>query len=248
MVDGGNPQSWGMGLPFTAATRIALDAELGIVRGWFDPAASPGTPGDDSPVVTARQFLARAAAAFGWQPDLPDLADRPTRSASEAVSVRFVQTHQGVEVDRSEVVVNLDASRRVYAVYSQYHYGIPADLDPRVRSLEVGELREITAAAAGAPTELVDEPSLIVFRHGVPPRPLRWTSNWQDSFPNRITGSRMSAPANPRQGTRATYLVAWEVRGRTSDPPGLWRFVVDAQRRRVVERADLLSRAMAIGS
>lgn len=227
----------------TPGGRIAVD-EAGRLRDWFDLAAARRAAAPFAPEGVARGFLEQHAAAFSWAPGLGDLRPAAALRGPGLYSTRFTQTHNGLPVDASEIVVNMDAEARVHSVYSQYHYALPADLGPAAARIDAVRARGLVARLTRMfERREVGPARLIVYpyrRHELgpvnrtarPPKP-------RAAFV-RAVQRHLARPPRPGEGE---YVLAWETRVATRRPLGRWRVLVDARSGRLVDVLDELAYA-----
>ena len=146
-------------------SRVTHDPESGAIRTWFAPAAAApmASRAHVAPPEAARQVLKESADLFTWRPDLPDLRDRAVISSENAHSVRLTQEFKEIPVDASEVVVNMSADGRVNSIYNNYHYDIPADLDPQKITVTARQAAQLAERLLQVyPQSEIREPELIV--------------------------------------------------------------------------------------
>jgi hypothetical protein len=231
----------------TATGRVAEDKESGVVRSWFDPAASSTAATTESgkdfePRDIATQVLRRNAGKFGWDGALEDLHDAGVVEGENTYSVRYGQVHEDVPVDGAEVVVNMYDDGRVYSIYNNYRYDIPAGLDHEHATVAAEEARRLVLGLAdGYEGPEVGEPVLTIYRHepgeNRPPGPrqnperLRFLANVAE---RAMASDERAAP--PRAGE---YFLVWDVRLTTRRPAHAWRVLVDATTGRIVTVKDL---------
>jgi Zn-dependent metalloprotease len=115
----------------TSSTRVVRDEKSDAIRSWYDVTAPLQTDKAFAPRAIARTVLEQSANLFNWVPALADLKDGELAQGLNTHSVRFTQEFKGIPVDASEVVVNMYSDSRVYSIYNNYHYDIPAELDPK---------------------------------------------------------------------------------------------------------------------
>jgi hypothetical protein len=121
----------------------------GRVQSAFGLAEGP-YPGD--PETVARAFLAAGSDRFGLRADLSDLRRERVQEAPGGWHVRFVQTKDGADVWRADLVVSLDASgTRVTAVQSNYDPMLAAAPGMAAAALTPEGALYAAAAAFGLP-------------------------------------------------------------------------------------------------
>jgi hypothetical protein len=201
-----------------------------------------------APREVARSLLRDNAALFRWSPDLPDLLDGDLLERPHGWSARLRQEFKGLPVDVSEIVVNVTGDGRVPSGYSQYHYDIPASLDPeRVRLSETDARQRVAALARTFTRREIGRPILKVHRF----RPL----DRGPAVPARRVGARArflvavrAALARARRPRIGTYVLAWDVSLETENPRTRWRVLIDAVNGRLLEVRDAVAYAQANGS
>lgn len=236
----------------TPASRVTRDSENDAVRTWFDLSLAPMRKAPFTPRDLARQVLKENAELFSWQPDLPDLRDHRINSSAAAHSVRFVQEHRGVPVDASEVVVNIRGDGRVYSIYNNYHYDIPAELEPEKIQVGAGEARATAERLLeGYERHELSDPTLIVYRyHRVenhPPKPPAKPTGHREDFLAAVATHLSEATGDdvgPREGR---HFLAWDMTATTQEPHHAWRILVDAMTGRLIQVIDLFQYATGNG-
>ena len=203
--------------------RSNVDPESGALRTWFSLDFQPVSKAGDSPPDIARAALADSADLFSWQPSLQDLTDRESIAGPVSTSVRFSQVFKTLPVDSSDIVVNIDNQGRLYSIYNDFHYDIPADLDPdRAHMSEEEAIRMASSVLEGAGEVEWRDRTLIVYQYkyrssgtgkpGLEPAPRARV------FANLATlHSELAPEAETRPRPRA-YYIAWDFRAVTSNP------------------------------
>src|SRR5215469_2350157 len=147
-------------------SRVITDEKSGAIRSWFDVTVPPQTDKAFTPNPLARGVLEESAKLFRWTPPLSDLKDGEVTQGPNTFSVRFTQEYKGVPVDASEVVVNLYTDSRVHSIYNNYHYDIPANLDPKKIKIDAARARAAAEKIAGHfERREISEPTLIVYQY-----------------------------------------------------------------------------------
>jgi len=119
------------------------------VHAAFGLAAGPFAGG---PETVARAYLSHASERFGLRADLADLRLERVQAAPGGWHVRFLQTKDGADVWRADLVVSLDASgTRVTAVQSNYDPLLAAAPGLPAAALTPDGALHAAAAAFGLP-------------------------------------------------------------------------------------------------
>jgi hypothetical protein len=229
------------------AGRVILDSEAGVVRSWFDPLAKPAA-GPISPRELARDLLRQSARELRWDPSLPDLEDRALVTVAGSDSVRFTQRFKGLRVWASEVIVNMHADGRVHSLYNQYHYDIPAGLEPARARMSILGARAVVARLARAYRQRrIGRPTLTVYRYQPFKRPLpkppRRGNKRRARFLAAVAKVLRRGRAAKYHPTPGQHYLVWDVTLATTRPFGRWRILVDAVAGRLLEVQDMLSYA-----
>jgi Fungalysin/Thermolysin Propeptide Motif len=227
-------------------SRVTHDPESGAIRTWFAPAAAApmASRAHVAPPEAARQVLQESADLFTWRPDLPDLRDRAVVSNENAHSVRLTQEFKEIPVDASEVVVNMSADGRVNSIYNNYHYDIPADLDPQKITVTARQAAQLAERLLQVyPQSEIREPELIVYQYhpaeNHPPRAAAGPSNPRERFLAEVATSMSERAAGDAPKAGQHYL-AWDMIATTQQPKHSWRILVDAMTGRLINVIDLL--------
>lgn len=232
-------------LQTSAPSRISRDPAARAIRSWFDTAAPlPLTEGKELSIAV-RELLRENADQFGWDPALPDLKDGAVIKGAGTYSVRATQTHRGIPVDASEIVVDLFSDRTVYSVYNNYRYDIPKALDPAAAKFTATQARALVGRLVKPYKEnRIGEPTLIVYRYhpaeNHPPHPARSPNPRQTLLRAALAHQLEHAPEEPKEGE---YFLAWDIRVTTKHPSSAWRFLIDAMTGRLIKVLDLLQYA-----
>ncbi len=229
-------------IPSGQQSRVTHDAPSGAIRTWFDLDFHPASKAGDPPQTVARNVLADSADLFKWKPDLPDIAQHPVIAGPGSNSVRFAQTFKNLPVDSSDIVVNLDVAGRVTSIYNNYHYDIPAALNPKSVKLTEAEARRMAEAllAERKPGEV--RQALVVYQYhhvvngtGKPtPSPAP-----RAQVLARFATQQADAAVQGFRPHPGQYFLAWDIRLQTANPRGAWRVLIDAASRHVLNVIDL---------
>lgn len=231
-------------IPLGHDSRITHDQPSGAIRTWFNLAFRPSSKESDTPWEIARGVLTDSADLFKWPSTLDDVADNTVISGVDANSVRFYQTFKGLRVDSSDIVVNLDAEGRLHSIYNDYHYDIPAALDPAAAKLTEKEAQRIAEALLPGHKEFeVRQRSLIVYQYrhvtnstgkpGPGPAP---RAGVLAAVAMQRANAASTAGFTPQPGQ---YYIAWDLRILTMNPRGSWRILIDAVSGHVLNVIDL---------
>jgi hypothetical protein len=130
-------------IPDGPESRITRDVVAPAIRSWFSLQFRPAAKAGDTPEAIARTVLVDSADLFNWAPDLPDIPERGIVAGLGSNSVRFSQSFKNLPVDSSDIVVNFDAAGHLTSIYNDYHYDIPAALDPKDAKVTEAEARRL---------------------------------------------------------------------------------------------------------
>jgi hypothetical protein len=236
-------------LQISPESRVDYAPQPRAIRSWFDSSQPIVAQAHLNPRDLAFETLRDSADLFAWKPDLPDLRDHTVLKSAAGHSVRFTQVFKDVPVDASEVLVNVHTDGRVYSIYNNYHYDIPAELDPKKIKVKNAQAREIAERLLNHYEQHeVREPRLIVYQYhpfiphrhksGSHPTPQR------DTFFERVDAAGGEAAERPKEGQ---YFLAWDMTATTKHPSQSWRILVDAISGRLVNVIDLLQYATGAG-
>jgi hypothetical protein len=223
-----------------------VDPANGAPRSWFDPTATPVVRPPFAPREVVRRLLQQSAEVFRWPSGLADLRDAALVERPHGWSARLTQEFKGLPVDVSEVIVNVTADGRPLSGYNQYHYDIPATLDPaRVRIGPTEARAQVARLAAPYLSREIGRPALIVHRYQPvakkPPKPSRRPAGARARFLQRVRAA-LARGRRPRLGE---HVLAWDVRFSTEQPRGRWRVLIDATTGRLIDVRDLVAYAQA---
>src|SRR5262249_44962796 len=148
-----------------------------------------------------------------------DLKDLRVNTGPIGHSVRFLQHHKGVPVDRGEIVVNVSTDGRPEAVYNGYHDDIPRELDPkRVKVDGKGARETVERLISKYRSHEISEPRLIVYQYhraeNHPPKSDRKLSEIRRAF----LESAGAATADQEALKEGQYFLAWDFTAGTRDP------------------------------
>jgi hypothetical protein len=232
----------------TPATRTDTDPNTGVLRGWFDDSTPVQAAKSFVPRTLARTTLADNAHLFQWQPQLPDLVDGSLLQGQGNVSVRFAQHFKGVPVDASEVVVNIHDDARVYSIYNQYHYDIPAILDPKKIKIDKVAARDLVERlAASLERRKISEPTLIVYQYHHVLHVLKHGTAIREQQGAHVLFNAEAAAIATGPAEEGTYFLAWDVRLTSSDPTRNIRVLIDSATGRLIQAIDMLQYAAGTG-
>jgi zinc metalloprotease ZmpB len=225
----------------TPETRIVRD-EAGHIRSIFDFGDIAREEAPFEPADVATQLLAENEELFDWPAAHSDLKRTGVLESSGTYSVAFVQEFKRTPVDAAEVTVNLTRDGQPYAVYSNYAYDIPEDLDPAARRVEQEQALKLIRAAFRSRVEtykVTGRPRLIIYRHRAQPV--------ETSDAKRMPIRRPLGEGVELIGEDGVYYVAWEVIVETNKPYGIWRVLLAAETGGLVDVQDLLNYATPTG-
>jgi hypothetical protein len=234
-------------IQITPSSRVLRDEKSGAIRSWYDVTAPPQTDKAFAPRAIARTVLEQSANLFNWAPELIDLKDGGLTQGLDTYSVRFTQEFRSVPVDASEVVVNMYSDSRVHTIYNNYHYDIPAELDPKKIKIDARRDRAIVEKLAGHyEKHEISEPKLIVYQYRhIENHPKRIDpESPRNTFLAAVDRAAAEGAARIQEGT---YFLAWDVRLTAQRPTANWRVLVDAMTGSVVQVIDLLQYAAGTG-
>jgi len=233
-------------IEITSESRVTRDPETGAIRTWFDSEARPMAQPPFTPSNLARQVLQENRELFGWPDGPADLREHVVLQDETAFSVRLTQEFKGIPVDVSEVVVNTYTDGRVYAIYNNYHYDIPAELDPRAITMDgnaAGELLE--RLSRGYERREIGQPQLIIYQYrrvsNRPPKPAP-----RDTRPEPFlvaVEARAEGETEADRPREGQYFLTWDQTLLTHDPENAWRVLVDAMTGRIIQVIDLVQYA-----
>jgi len=237
--------------PVSKQGRVTLDPRTGALRSWFDPLARPLLAGPFAPRELAREVLRQNTGRLGWQPTLLDIVDGRVLGVGGERSVRFSQEFKGVPVLASEIVINMHADSRVHSLYNQYHYDIPAALDPAAKVPPLAARALVARLSNAFHVREIGPPRLVLMRYApvnrLPPfsprRPNRARSLFIRAVDRHLARARRRGLA-PQLGR---HYLAWQVTLRTKRPLSAWLLFVDAVSGALLETRDLFSYASGRG-
>ncbi|KAK6523089.1 hypothetical protein TWF694_005987 [Orbilia ellipsospora] len=244
----------------TSQSRVGLDPANKAIRTWYNVSSTQGakSPGQFKPRDVAYEFMKAQAKDFMWKGDLADLRDRRVNSNGSAHSVRFTQDYKGVPVDSSEIVVNMNTKGTIYAIYNNYHYSIPQDLDPKKNSINDRQAKDIAEQMVKRryTKYSIKSQTLIVYQyHRVengPPkgRPEPEGEQVDIRKTGKILAQNVNATPNDQQGSgepeEGHYYLAWDFRIETQEPRSSWRILLNAMTGRTIAVIDMAQ--YAVGS
>jgi hypothetical protein len=238
--------------PVSAEGRVDLDPRTGVLRGWFNPAVRPLVAGQFAPRDLARELLRQSAGLLRWQPTLWDIVDGPVLGIGGARSVRFHQEFKGVPVMASEVVVNLHDDSRFHSLYNQYHYDIPATLDPVAKVDPVAARAVVARLSRAYRRREIGPPRLAILRYEPvdrqpPDRRRRANKGPRARFLHAVRGHLARTRRRGKAPVVGRHYLVWQVTLRTRRPLGAWLLLIDAISGALIEIRDLFSYATGRG-
>ena len=232
---------------------MELDPRTKVLRSWFNPLAPPLVAGPFAPRELAREVLRQGAGILGWAPTLWDIVDGPVLGVGGERSARFNQEFKGVPVLASEVVVNFHGDSRLHSLYNQYHYDIPATLDP-VAKVDPVAARAVVARLSNAYRHReIGPPRLAILRYEPvdrqPPDRHRRSKgrSARARFLHAVHGHLGRARLRGKAPVAGRHYLVWQVTLRTRRPLGAWLLLVDAISGTLIEIRDLFSYAATRG-
>ncbi len=230
-------------IPHGHESRITRDGATRAIRSWFNLDFHPAAKADEPPQDIAHRTLSDSADLFGWKSDLSDIAQHPAVVGPGSNSARFSQTFKSLPVDASDIVVNLDTKGNLTSIYNDYHYNIPATLDPKDAKLTDAQARRVaeTLLGGGRGSE-VQRAMLVIYQYrhvsnhtgkhgaGPPPRARALAA---------FATAQAEAAAQGFQPVPGQYFLAWDVRLQIASPRGAWRVLIDAVSGHVLNLIDL---------
>jgi hypothetical protein len=230
-------------IPLGQESRITRDAASGAIRTWFNPHFHPASKAGDTPQDVAHGALVDSADLFAWKADLSDIAHHSINAGPGSSSVRFAQSFKGLPVDSSDIVVNLDAAGHLTSIYNDYHYDIPAALDPKNAKLAEQEaVRIAEALLVGHRGIKVKKAALVVYQYrhvtNHPGKPGPGPAPRARALAAFAT-HQAEAAAKEFQPHPGQYYIAWDIRLLTANPRGEWRVLIDAVSSNVLNLIDL---------
>jgi hypothetical protein len=230
---------------------VELDSQSRVLRSWFDPLARPLVTGPFAPRELAREVLRQGARILGWAPTLWDIVDGPVLGIGGGRSARFNQEFKGVPVLASEVVVNFHGDSRLHSLYNQYHYDIPATLDPVAKVDPVAARALVARLSNSYRHREIGPPRLAILRYEPvdrkPPDDGRRSKGARSRFLRAVHGHLGGARRKGAAPVPGRHYLVWLVTLRTKRPASAWLFLVDAVTGALIETRDLFSYATGRG-
>jgi len=215
-------------------SRVTHDPVNSAIRTWFDTGASPAAKVAFKPGDHAAELLRASAELFRFDPTLVDMTPPAVIKGPNSFSVTFTQLFFKIPVDSSEIVIDMYADGRIYSIYNNYHYDIPANFDRKPRVLASKATQLATRFLAGFRQRSLSKPQLIVYRFQLqqnrPPKP----ESRRTPRPIDLSSSLVK-----RQAVEGQYFLAWDMRARTRNPLQLLRLLFDARTGDLIQVIDL---------
>ena len=122
----------------------------------------------DSSKDFAREILKNNSDKFGWSENLDDIVLDSVTETNNRLSSRFIQTFKGLPVGDSDIVVNFDSDSKLSSIYNNYHYNIPASLDPQTIVINKEKAISVVENISKMFTKRkIGEPLLIIYHHEI---------------------------------------------------------------------------------